>query len=628
VNNSAIDGAIPVLAQKTYDANVDVRKCLIAVTGSWLMCLVDRYSYQWKLIPILLCCLSDDVAELRRSAWEIWDQVGKKYEQENEQELKDQMDFAEVVSLPQGLEFGRPRLGCRVIVQRNFHKVLPPLLKDMCDWSLKSRLKASQLLFHLLYHLEDHITQSLQLLLGGLYGGCSDEESEIVDNSAKCANMVGFYVPVEIWSDLVLGAVRTSSGCGKQGKGVGSSVAVGPIQCTGCLRCFSGLLQGAPKDETSKCLKGIVKCLAEPELFQTKHRPIQKGILCCVQSILQKKLMLDHDDIRDMFLILLRLSSVEADDHWHKQVQESLMNLCVCAGHSEVSELYSVYGKEILQPMIDRCDLWTPFTPDCLVFTSFVKNGCTAVVSFSDDIIPVFCSALKPDNSVELHLHFIVLLIEFLRSVQEADKLEFHQHAATIVTDIIIPNTVWKAGRTAAALRTSMMASLLTLLDNSLLSISSVEDFMERLLPQVLSCLDDSNESTRKMSCQALSYLIPAMNVDKLHTIYCELLKRLDDSVEDIRLCMTQTLLVYFRAFPDQYDSAFYKAHCEAMYSALLIHLDDSHEMMQESVLTVLKEASRLNAELLKEKIESVYSKHRSQKYCDELLLQISSSSS
>jgi hypothetical protein len=42
---------------------------------------------------------------------------------------------------------------------------------------------------------------------------------------------------------------------------------------------------------------------------------------------------------------------------------------------------------------------------------------------------------------------FIVLLIEFLRSVQEADKLEFHQHAATIVTDIIIPNTVWKAGR-------------------------------------------------------------------------------------------------------------------------------------------------------------------------------------
>ena len=67
-------------------------------------------------------------------------------------------------------------------------------------------------------------------------------------------------------------------------------------------------------------LQGIVKCLAEPELFQTKHRPIQKGILCCVQSILQKKLMLDHDDIRDMFLILLRLSSVEADDHWHKQV--------------------------------------------------------------------------------------------------------------------------------------------------------------------------------------------------------------------------------------------------------------------------------------------------------------------
>ena len=102
--------------------------------------------------------------------------------------------------------------------------------------------------------------------------------------------------------------------------------------------------------------------------------------------------------------------------------------------------------------------------------------------------------------------------------------------------------------------------------------------------------------------CHNVTCVILYNIVDKLHTIYCELLKRLDDSVEDIRLCMTQTLLVYFRycclfflylmsyakhyfgpsrAFPDQYDSAFYKAHCEAMYSALLIHLDDSHEMMQ-----------------------------------------------
>ena len=73
--------------------------------------------------------------------------------------------------------------------------------------------------------------------------------------STKCANVVGCYVPVEIWSDLVLSAVRTSSGCGKQGGSVESSVAVGPNHCTGCLRCFSGLIQGASAERLSTCLR-------------------------------------------------------------------------------------------------------------------------------------------------------------------------------------------------------------------------------------------------------------------------------------------------------------------------------------------------------------------------------------
>ena len=39
------------------------------------------------------------------------------------------------------VDYERPRLGCRVIVQRNFHKFLPSVLRDLSDWTVMSRTK-------------------------------------------------------------------------------------------------------------------------------------------------------------------------------------------------------------------------------------------------------------------------------------------------------------------------------------------------------------------------------------------------------------------------------------------------------------------------------------------------------
>lgn len=81
--------------------------------------------------------------------------IGAKYEEENEKDLKDQMDFPSQPNIPSQLskpvtmtwsikkvvEFPLPRLGCRVMVQRNFSKILPALLKDLTDWTVNSRTK-------------------------------------------------------------------------------------------------------------------------------------------------------------------------------------------------------------------------------------------------------------------------------------------------------------------------------------------------------------------------------------------------------------------------------------------------------------------------------------------------------
>ena len=60
---------------------------------------------------------------------------------------------------------------------------------------------------------------------------------------------------VEVWSSLVLPAVKTSAGCYMAPSGERSTVAVGPVQCTSCLMVLAGCLRGAKNDKLQPFLK-------------------------------------------------------------------------------------------------------------------------------------------------------------------------------------------------------------------------------------------------------------------------------------------------------------------------------------------------------------------------------------
>ena len=51
----------------------------------------------------------------------------------------------------------------------------------------------------------------------------------------------------------------------------------------------------------------------------------------------------------------------------------------------------------------------------------------------------------------------------------------FSEFAVAIVRDMILPNCVWRAGRTAGAIRTTAVACLWTLVQGALLSTNQVK---------------------------------------------------------------------------------------------------------------------------------------------------------
>ena len=80
-----------------------------------------------------------------------------------------------------------------------------------------------------------------------------------------------------------------------------------------------------------------------------------------------------------------------------------------------------------------------------------------------------------------------------------------------------------------------------------------MQPVVEDLLTQMLSTLEDDNKSTRVASCRVLAQLFSSygdlLDQDRLHNVYPKLLKRLDDSSDDIRVEVTCTFSAYFAGF-------------------------------------------------------------------------------
>ena len=112
---------------------------------------------------------------------------------------------------------------------------------------------------------------------------------------------------------------------------------------------------------------------------------------------------------------------------------------------------------------------------------------------------------------------------------------------------------------------------------------------MEDLLTQLRSCLEDDNVSTRLVTCRAIMHIFntvgPALDRDRLHNMYPDLLKRLDDASDDVRVATCKTFVTYFDCFGEDYEASLYRAHLEAIYKGLLVHLDDPDSRIQEAVL-------------------------------------------
>ena len=119
------------------DKTGTVREALYDCVGEWLLKLPDRYSIGYKILPLLLAGLKDEMPRLKTFCENKLFALGELYQQEWETRLKDEMDysdgrddyFSSVIS-------HRPSVGCRHLARDNTQKIVTKLIQDLGHWTL------------------------------------------------------------------------------------------------------------------------------------------------------------------------------------------------------------------------------------------------------------------------------------------------------------------------------------------------------------------------------------------------------------------------------------------------------------------------------------------------------------
>ncbi|KAM3826520.1 dynein axonemal assembly factor 5 [Vipera latastei] len=608
-NVKSLDDVLSHLAQRCFDDIPQVREAVISIVGEWLLHLRDRYSYFHKLIPLLLSGLTDEMHENKELALTYWKKVGLQWEKENEEDIKDKLDFyAEPSYYPPGLT--RPNLGCRELVTRNIFKILPGLCHDITDWVKGTRVKASQLLFILLQHAEDHITQHMELLLRTLYRVCSDEESSVVSNCLKATQLIGAFVNPAVSLKLIL-----------------SDLERAPM--VSYLMILAAVIQGSPRKVLQPHLVTLSSALCNPEVSQrTEEVFYLEQLLCCVEALTE----LCQEDCKEISLqltkVLVTIMAIPTAGHLHVKLEEAMNALAEVQHIQSVTGLYKQHMPQLMDWLSSSHDRWTCYSPELLQLDVIATQSGPAIADVLKDFISILKTCLQTSRDPRMRLKLFSILSELLQNPGKTVNSEgqFGNYLEIVIKDILSPNLQWQAGRTAAAIRTTAVACLWALIYSKLLSAEELQNVRDALMPQIMATLEEDSKMTRLMSCRIVrTFLDNCKKQPELNKIYPELLKRLDDVSHDVRLAAADALTSWFKCVNDPETKALLKTNIELLYQELLIHLDDPDQNIQSAVLDTLKEGGLLCPDLLVKEIEGVVHKHRTPVYCDQLLLHLES---
>lgn len=304
---------------------------------------------------------------------------------------------------------------------------------------------------------------------------------------------------------------------------------------------------------------------------------------------------------------------------------------------------------------------WKRSDPAFLAMDALLRNARGSTVRNNFDLVePLFIHHLPlnaddvRDNEMVAADHdeqystriWIMSLLQAVLSDATFSDGDSDQSTFDKLSAVLLVNLIWKSGVYAAALRKMSAAALFSLLHCCSNCIGGMEyETVKLLLPILQSNLDDSESSTREMSCLSLQLVLKNMSpttfrelsdqlsndtrvIDKIHT---HLLTLLDDSHDPVRLAAIMTIETLLTiAVTSQNDSgdSCYLCHSalESITESLVLAMDDSQSDIQYHAFIVLSSFVKLvrqhdEIRMIQRHVTNGQNTHRDREYCKSLLI-------
>jgi len=567
-------------------------------------------------------------------------------------ELVAEFDYGAVRNLlPQLFSEGRwPSTLATTYIQLHLPAILPQVVSNLTQWTTDIREAAARLLRVILVLANKQVAPFLDLVLVHVYKASADDEAVVSKGALQCAGMLGAFLDAEMVLALVskhLGLKLEGGNSGRSGPGFDE---LWPQHKTG--RQLTRTVQDvetavksfvAVSVENRRQVFSVMAHLLLPSgpnnplacraLTQTEVRMVlrfsEEGILSdellpwilgALQSLLHAGGQAAAAEWPRVFDLLLRMRSGEECPA--ALVDNNMDHLATLVGRSR-RELYEEHLRRRLEDLLLGADaeLWEERSPKRHVLETLLRNAGAAVSEHVPSLLPVLARQSSPeDASASARVDLLGLVHFLINEEDEALTEALRKHSSELLQGVLIPNCTWRAGQSNNKIRKGGMVCIHSLLRRHLVPASILNEAFVDLMPVLKACLDDSwSPDNRMIACLVMSCtmadLQAEINGEQLREIYPELLKRLDDSNDKIRVAVCEALACFFKCLPHNWSRTLF----EYILRTLFVHLDDPNIEIQQGIYAVLESAVHQDYTTFAREAQTAALKSSHPRLCEEL---------
>ena len=470
--------------------------------------------------------------------------------------------------------------GAKLLILSHFDTIVPFCLNDLQEWTLQDnfRSRAGQALLQIIEICGVEILIQIELILPVIFKAYSYDQAEYL---AKAIQTIGlccdFHLLVSLFSRYCL-AVNSL------------------IEIVAALKLLESMLQILDQTQIEP---GVILQLLT-KMVESEEVQVLRQIHSIVNLILNK--FQASIDAFQVFYIVLGLDSSCISS----EVQGTIGNLALYGGLT-VEELYQQNLEKCLPSLSRRYQHWTKSSTEVALFTKLVSR----TLQMSEEVLKIVIFNSQPQIDENIRKSMLEVIRNCVRDTKDAQ---------VIIEHAIVPTAAWNGS--SVNLRIQSIQLLFWLIDQQFIDPACLKHNWSRIIPVLKTCASDEFSDLRKSALSVFGVIIHKCfshieQID-LWDLYTELLKRLDDSLDPIRILSCQIFCVYFDGI---YEKGFKLGNYQYVVESLFTNLDDPNEVVQKNVAEALRKVIKLNWSEFLDVAREAEKKHRHPRAVTELII-------